>query len=84
MTEDNMPQTKKESPGGGFNFFFLDVKKKTQGTDVAFISKMAATIWEHMKPDERWVYEQQARKKKHNLYQMDFKNTFTEKILPMD
>jgi hypothetical protein len=76
MTENNMPQTKTESPEGGFHFFFLDVKKKTQGTDVAFISKIAATIWEHMKPNERRVYEQQSRKKKQNLYQVDFKNKF--------
>jgi hypothetical protein len=25
-----------------------------------FISEMAASMWEHMKPDERWVYEEQA------------------------
>jgi hypothetical protein len=29
----------------------------------AFISDMAASIWELIKPDERWVYEEQARKK---------------------
>lgn len=73
MTKDNMPQTTKESPEDGFHFFSLDVKKKVQERGAAFISEMAASIWEHMNPDERWVYEEQARNKKQIPCQVDLK-----------
>jgi hypothetical protein len=53
MTEDNMSQTKKESPEGGFYFFFLDVQEKEHERGAAFISEMAASMWGHVKPDER-------------------------------
>jgi hypothetical protein len=76
MTGDNMSQTKKESPEDGFHFFFLDVKKKVQERGDAFISEMAASMWEQVKPDERRVYEEQARNKKQNLCELDFKNKF--------
>jgi hypothetical protein len=38
--------------------------------------EMAVSMWERMKPDERWVYEEQARAKKQHLRQVDFKKTF--------
>jgi anti-sigma factor ChrR (cupin superfamily) len=76
MTGDNMPQTKKESPEDGFHFFLMDIQKKMQERGAAFISEMAAPMWEHMKQDERWVYEEQARRKKQNLCRVDFKNKF--------
>jgi hypothetical protein len=75
MTEDNMSQTQKENPEDSFYFFLLDVKK-VQENDAAFISGTAVSIWGHMKPEERWVYEQEARKKKQNLCEFDFKNKF--------
>jgi hypothetical protein len=74
MTEDNMPQSKKENPEDGFHFYFLDVKKKAQEKGAAFISEMAASMLEHMNPDERWEYEEQARNKKQYLCQVEFKN----------
>jgi hypothetical protein len=76
MTGSNMPQKKDQSPGDGFHFFLMDIHKKVQERGAAFISEMAASIWEHMKPDERWVYEEQARKEKQHLYQVEFKNKF--------
>jgi hypothetical protein len=45
-----------------------------QERGAAFISEMAVSIWEHMKPDERSVYEEQARNKKPNLCQVDLNN----------
>jgi hypothetical protein len=75
LTGDNMPQTKKERPEDGFHFFFLDVQNKVQEMVAAFISEMAASMWEHMTPDERWMYEGQARNKE-NLCHLDFKNKF--------
>jgi hypothetical protein len=53
MSEDNMSQRKKESPEDGFHFFFLDVQKEVQEGGAPFMSEMAASMWEHVKPDER-------------------------------
>jgi protein maelstrom len=73
MTQQNMPETKKESPEDGFNLFVLDVEKKVKERGTAFINEMAASMWEHMKPDERRVYEEQAQIKKQNLCHVGFK-----------
>ncbi|PNF19324.1 hypothetical protein B7P43_G07310 [Cryptotermes secundus] len=71
-----MPQTKKESPEDGFSFLLLDVQKKVQERGAAFMSEMAALMWEHMTPDERWTYEERPRNKKQNLSHADSKNKF--------
>ncbi|PNF31828.1 hypothetical protein B7P43_G09258 [Cryptotermes secundus] len=76
MITDNMPYTKKESPEDGFHFFCMDVEKQVQERGAAFISEMAASMWEHMTPDERWGYEEQARNKEHSLSHVDFRNEF--------
>ncbi|XP_023720650.1 protein maelstrom homolog [Cryptotermes secundus] len=76
MTMDNMQQTEKESPEDGFHFFLLHVQKQVQERGAAFISEAATWLWEHMKPEERWAYEEQARNKKKNLIHVESKNQF--------
>jgi hypothetical protein len=71
-----IPQTKKEIEEDAFYFFFLDVKKEARERGAAFISEMAASMWEHMKPEERWKYEEQARNKKQNLCQWSLRTNF--------
>jgi hypothetical protein len=59
-----MLYTTYESPKDEFHFFFQNVRKKVEERGDAFISEMAPSMWEHMTPDERCVYEEQAQKEK--------------------
>jgi protein maelstrom len=76
MTGENMPQKEKDRAEDGFSSFFLDVQKKVQERDAAFIREMAASMWENMTPDDRWAYEEQVRNKEQNLSHVESKNKF--------
>ena len=67
ITMENIQLREKESPEDAFHFFLLDVQKKVKERGAAFISEMAASMWEHMAPEERCVYKEKPRNKEHNL-----------------
>jgi hypothetical protein len=71
---NRMTQIMQENMEVAFYFFLLDIMQKVQERGSAFISEMAASVWEHIQPDERWVYENQAQNRERNLCQVDVKN----------
>jgi hypothetical protein len=75
-SKDRRTQTAELNMRDGFYFFLLDVKKKVQEWGSAYVTEMATSTWRHMEPEERLVYDLQARNTKQNSCHVNFENNF--------
>lgn len=82
MSQPPQQSKKKKQPKNAFYFFMVDYKSKQENKGIRFpggmkdVSEKAAPIWKTLGPQDRWKYEEEARREKERD-KTNLENKFT-------